>query len=114
MKSQSILGVGADIEDVFRFRKLPYPKNKSFYQKIFTKKEIAYCLEKSDPSESFAARFAAKEAVIKALPKNFSNLKNIEVAMRGKKPQIKIKGFKVLVSLSHTKKNAIAFAICYG
>ena len=118
MKETGILGIGVDIEDIDRFRKLPYKKNKSFYEKIFTKKEIVYCLKKTDPYPSFAVRFAAKEAVIKALPdknkkfKSAKSFQSVEILMRWKKPYIKINGKNIFISLSHEKEKAIAFAIC--
>lgn len=101
-----------DIADIGRFRKLPHQKNKSFYQKIFTKREIAYCLKKTDPYPSFAARFAAKEAIIKCVPVSVTNLRNIEIVMNKKKPQARVKGFNILLSMSHENDKAIAVAIC--
>ncbi len=111
MKIKNIIGVGIDIEDIGRFRKMRFAKNKSFYQKIFTPKEIKYCLAKPDPYPSFAARFAAKEAVIKALPNQPQNFHEIEVTIKNKKPQVFLKGFKVLVSLAHEKDKAIAVVL---
>ncbi len=107
----NMIGIGVDIEDIGRFRKLPFAKNKSFYQKIFTPKEIKYCLGKPDPYPSFAARFAAKEAMIKALPKPVKNFHAIEIVMKNKKPQVFLKGFKVFLSLSHENDKAIAITI---
>ncbi len=111
MKNKKIIGIGVDIADIGRFRKLPYQKNKSFYQQIFTKKEIDYCLKKADPYPSFAVRFAAKEAVIKALPKLPRNFHKIEILMKGKKPYVRVYAKKALISLSHTSDKAIAFAV---
>lgn len=113
MKERGIFGIGVDTVDIGCFRNLPYKKNKSFYEKIFTKGEIDYCLKKQDPYPSFAARFAAKEAVIKSLPNKFKSAKSfrsIEVLMRGKKPRIR--NYKnIFISLSHEKEKAIAFVI---
>ena len=41
--------------------------NKKFLSKIFTEKEIEYCMKRADPKKHFAVRFAGKEAIIKAL-----------------------------------------------
>lgn len=60
--------VGTDIESVKRFKKSSCI-NREFYNKVFTLKEIAYCNSKACPEQHFAARFAAKEAVIKAVNK---------------------------------------------
>jgi holo-[acyl-carrier protein] synthase len=112
MKEIGILGIGVDIEDIGRFRKLQYKKNKSFYGKIFTKREIAYCLKRRDSYPSFAVRFAAKEAIVKSLPIS-PNFQNIEILMRGKKPYVH--NYKnIFISLSHEKEKALAFAIRIG
>lgn len=108
-----ITGIGADIESIARFRALPYKENKTFYQKIFTKKELEYCANKADPYPHFAARFCAKEAGLKALGRA-TDLKNIEVIYKLGAPQMRIKGrpeLKIFASLSHTKDYALAFVI---
>ena len=110
----NIKGIGVDIEAVGRFRKLPYKSNRSFYGKIFTSAEMEYCLSKSDPYPSLAARFAGKEAVIKAGGLKLSDMRDIEILNdKTGQPNVKIKKSKaaVLISLSHTKNYAIAFII---
>jgi len=114
----TIKGIGVDIEEVGRFKKLPYKNNVSFYKKIFSSWEIKYCLSKANPAQHFTARFAAKEAVAKALGKSVYNAKEIEVLVdKNGKPHIKLqaKSYKlkanISVSLSHTKEYAVAFAI---
>lgn len=111
-----IKDVGIDIVEAGKFRKLPYKTNKNFYNKIFTAREINYCNEKTDPSQHFAARFAAKEAVIKALNKRITNVRHIEILNnKDGKPYIKLQASslksQVLVSLSHTKEYAVAIAL---
>lgn len=112
-----ITGLGIDIEEVRRFKFLPYRNNKSFYRKIFTPGEINYCLSKSEPAQHFAGRFAAKEAVIKAKGGKLPEVKRIEVINdRRGRPLIKLqtpnRKSKILISMSHTKDYAIALAIC--
>src|SRR3989344_285580 len=110
--------IGIDIEEAGRFRQLLYATNKNFYKKIFTEKEIKYCLSKSDPYQHFAGKFAAKEAVIKALGSTIYKAKNIEI-LNDKKgapvAKFKIQGlkFRVLTSISHTKDHAIAIAMAF-
>ena len=58
-----ISNIGTDIVDINRFRKKQYNENKNFYEKIFTKSEIKYCLSFKNNSEHFAGKFAIKEAV---------------------------------------------------
>lgn len=108
-----VFGVGVDIEDISRFKKKPFAENNAFYKKIFTGREIKYCLPKPAPWQHFAARFCAKEAFVKALGKKMP-LKGIEVLRAEGKPCLKVKGFKNLqahVSMSHAKGYAIAFVV---
>lgn len=120
---------GIDIAEVGRFRKLPYKTNKNFYNKIFTENEIKYCIDKADPYQHFAARFAAKEAVIKALGKKIGDVRKIEIINeRDGRPQVETKNLlrrriglwpkkpktKILLSLSHVKEYAVAVAFVYS
>lgn len=109
--NKTITGVGTDIEDIARFRKLSFDKNKAFYKKIFTKKEIDYCLKKSEPYQHFAVRFCAKEAFIKASNQEINDYRSIEIGLKKNKPFIKWRGGEALLSLSHNKDKAIAFVV---
>lgn len=60
--------VGTDIVPVARISALMQTAGLRFVQRWFTPAEIRYCLAKAEPSRHLAARFAAKEAVVKALP----------------------------------------------
>ncbi|MBW2975228.1 holo-ACP synthase [Candidatus Woesearchaeota archaeon] len=106
----AISGIGVDIESIDSFKKLSFNKSKNFYNKIFTKKEIEYCLKRANPYQHFAVRFCAKEAFIKATHKKF-NYKDIEVTFNKKKPTIKFPGLKIFLSMSHEKDKAIAFVV---
>ena len=112
----NITGIGIDIEEISRFRKLPFKKNSEFYKKIFTDREIKYCNSKSDPAQHFAARFCAKEAISKSLNRPFATAKEIEILNdTDGAPQAKISGKKtrLKISLSHTNSHATAVAIAY-
>ena len=112
----NLIGIGIDIEEVGRFRKLPFKKNREFYKKIFTDPEIEYCLSKSDPAQHFTARFCTKEAMSKALGREFAKVKEIEILNdKNGAPQATINGKKsrLKISLSHTKSYATAVAIAY-
>jgi holo-[acyl-carrier protein] synthase len=61
-----IAGIGTDIVEISRIKDAIERWGERFLKKIFTENEIAYCNQKKDPYPHFAARFAAKEAVIKA------------------------------------------------
>lgn len=110
----SIKGIGVDIEDVGRFRKLPYKSSPSFYKKIFTPSEIKYCLSKADPYPHFAVRFAGKEAVLKCLQSTIYKILDVEIRnSKNGAPSVKVKGQKgkFLVSFSHTKDQAASIAL---
>ena len=62
-----ILGIGVDIENVERFRWLNIKNDSRFLNKIYAKEELKYCFSKKNPAPHLAARFAGKEAVIKAM-----------------------------------------------
>lgn len=105
------VGIGVDIESVDRFKHLPFDENKNFYRRIFTKREIEYCLSKSNPYQHFTARFCAKEAFIKAVSQEIKDYTAIEVFFENNKPLIKWKETTALLSLAHEKEKAIAFVI---
>lgn len=108
------MAIGVDIEDISRFK----DKSSGFLQKVFTNAELEYCFKYSKPESHLAARFCAKEAVIKALTaldiKSVS-FNEIEVFHNENKcPQIRIlksieKEIKFELSLSHDRTKAIAF-----
>ena len=113
------LGLGVDIVSVPRIKKAL--KNKKFKNKIFTPREISYCQKRKNPEIYFAARFAAKEAVKKALAGKLKKIdwKEVEVAHnRDSSPKInldskvkkKLKNPKILITLSHTHEFAVAVA----
>ena len=118
----TILGIGLDMVSVRRFEGKEFSKNMSFYLKIFTEKEIEYCRSKKQGAQHWAARFAGKEAVIKALAdlgKGGLAFKDIEILNdSGNVPRCKIskgikelKRIKIKISLTHEKDYAAAVAV---
>ena len=122
----SVAGVGTDIADVARIAKLRQKYGDSFLKKTFTDTEIRYCQDRADADMRFAARFAAKEAMAKALGTGFRDkigLKSLSVendesgAPRAvlddaaKEALEKLGAREMLVSLSHLKDFALAFAV---
>jgi len=109
-----ILGIGIDLVEIERFRKKPFINNKKFYRDIFSEEEIDYCNNHKDPYSHFAGKFASKEAVRKAIGKNFVFKKvSIKNDLDGKpyvEGILKING-EILLSISHEKSYAIAFVI---
>lgn len=120
-----IFGVGIDNIEVKRIKKQIDGSSK-FKEKIFTAKEIEYCESKKNYAESFAARFAAKEAFLKAIGTGWSDglqFKDIEILNdeRGK-PMVHLQGKakqiildneinNIQVSITHLKKIASAIII---
>lgn len=62
----SVLGIGIDVVDIERFR-VSLTRTPSMRERLFTAGELAYVADKSDPVPSLAARFAAREAVMKSM-----------------------------------------------
>ena len=69
-------GVGTDIVAVGRIAALMHDSGTTFLERWFTPREIDYCSSKAVPSRHFAARFAAKEAVVKSLSRVVSGAGN--------------------------------------
>ena len=108
-----ISNIGIDMVDIDRFRKKEYGKNKIFYEKIFSKSEIKYCLSFKNKSEHFAGKFAIKEAVKKSIKEKIS-FTEIVTSHNNSKPKIILKkklNYRFLVSISHEKDFAIAMVI---
>lgn len=112
-----VLGQGIDIIEVERISKAVTRWGDDFLKHVFTDQEIAYARKRRFPDQHFAARFAAKEAVLKALGENSDvGWKDIEIInQRSGKPSCIFhkKDFKqkILLSMSHTEHYAVASAI---
>lgn len=116
-------GLGVDLIEVGRIRKACDRWGERFLRRVFTAGERAYCMRKAHPEQSLAARFAAKEAVLKAIGTGLSGgirWTDVEVVNeRGGKPGVRlgeritriIGARKVLLTISHTKELAIAQAV---
>ena len=91
-----IFGIGTDIVNIKRMEKSIKRNGVVFKNKIFSKNEINYCEKKKNPFPFYAKRFAAKEALSKALGTGIRkgiNFKNIEVYNDNfGKPSIQLKG----------------------
>jgi len=116
----SISEVGIDCVDIARFDEKAI-SNREFLGRIFTKDEIQYCERRAKPSQHFAARFAGKEALIKALyhygikiPANqIEILNNPEGIPFVRILNEKCKDFEIKISLSHSSEIAIAVVVVY-
>ena len=109
--------VGVDIVHIERIKK--NTKNSAFIERIFTTKEVKYCNSYVNPENHFSGKFAAKEAVKKALlsGKIVTNISMNEIQVLNnpdKSPYIALNNLdhiKCNISISHDGDYAIAFAI---
>jgi holo-[acyl-carrier protein] synthase len=121
-----IVGTGIDIAEVPRIAEAIRRHGERFLRRVFTEGEIAYCDSKANRIERFAARFAAKEAAMKALGTGWNHgvrWRDVEVCRQpGGRPTIAFHGkaaefaarlgaLHVALSLSHTAAQAIAQVI---
>lgn len=123
-----IIGTGVDIVKNSRIKALIKKYEDHFLKKIYTKAEIIYCKNKKEAAASFAARFAAKEAALKALGTGMRNnswqeievlnseLGKPELLLSGKtlKRANKLKVKNIFLSISHEKDYSIAQVIMEG
>lgn len=108
-----MIGIGIDIVDIARFKKIRNIDR--FLELVFLPGEIAEYKLRKDKFIFASSRFAAKEAVIKAMPESIS-LKDFEISKDGLKPKViflnkKLGKFKVLLSLSHADGYSAAVAM---
>lgn len=116
-----LVGIGTDIVEVARMSKAV--DSQHFQQRVFTAREVEYCQSRGkQAAQSFAARFAAKEAVLKAFGTGLRGGSLLEIEVFNDElgcPQVNLQGFwaamakeknvgKVWLSLTHTKEYAAA------
>jgi len=121
-----IVGTGIDIAEVPRLEQTIQRFGQRFLHRVFTESEIRYCESKANRIERYAARFAAKEAAMKALGTGWNHgvaWRDVEVCRQpGGRPTItfhgkaaefaaKLGAVHVALSLSHTAQHAIAQVI---
>lgn len=124
----TIVGIGLDATEIDRVAEVLARHGDRFLQRIFTAGEIAYCQRHRDPAPSLAARFAAKEATMKALGTGAARgvtWRDIEVIRGGGPPQLRlhggaarrfeqIGGTSSLMTLTHARSLAIAHVLLLG
>lgn len=124
-----IVGTGIDIAEVDRIAQSIQRFGTRFTERVFTAEEIRYCESKANKVERYAARFAAKEAGMKAIGTGWSRgvrWRDIEVQrLPGGRPTLTFHGkagefftrlgaLRAYLSLTHTKEMALAFVILEG
>ena len=120
-----IIGSGLDATEIARIASAIERYGDRFVHRVFTDGEIAYCRRKRDAASSFAARFAAKEAAMKALGTGHSRgvfWRGIEVVRHGGPPRLRFHGGAAarllsmgaddsLLTLTHSRDLAIAHVL---
>ena len=115
----SDLYIGTDIVDVERIKASIDNYSAKFVNKVFSLEEQEYCNSKSIPEIHYSGKFAAKEAIIKAIKSSgfdqLFSLKDIKIINHSDGAPFVVLNFDykgdVKVSISHTEMNAVAFAI---
>jgi holo-[acyl-carrier protein] synthase len=122
-----IIGTGIDVVEVSRIKEAMDMWDKKFLDRVFTKRELSYASRRKFSHENLAARFACKEAVLKAFgdTRVGIRLKNIEILNDSKgKPEVilhnEAKKFgdkhqldSIIISMSHTSNYAVSNAILW-
>jgi holo-[acyl-carrier protein] synthase len=118
-----ILGIGADLVEISRIEHMLEKYGTRFEERIFTERERKYCRQCARPAMNYAARFAAKEAFLKALGTGMSqglNWREVEVVRNSAGcPSIQLSGKaqafaetrrmnRIHLTLSHSKDQAIS------
>jgi holo-[acyl-carrier protein] synthase len=124
-----VVGIGVDIVSVDRIREIIERRGERFLTRVFTEDEVRYCRRCAHPEQRFAARFAAKEAVLKALGVGWqkgASFRDVEVRVNALgAPGVRLSGRafeisrergieRVFLSLSHDEHYAVAQAVAEG
>jgi holo-[acyl-carrier protein] synthase len=125
----TILGIGIDAVAIARIARLLDDAGERFVARVFTSGEAAWCRSRAHPAESFAARFAAKEAALKCLRTGWAaglGFRDVEVVRAaGGAVEVVTHGAALALalrlgirrwhlSLTHTADTATAFVIAEG
>jgi len=118
-----IVGLGVDICEIARMERA-LTRHPSMRARVFTAEEISYCDGKARPAESYAGRFAAREAVIKALggyrarrwqdinvTRNAAGAPAIALSGNAKRRADTLGVSRVLITFTHERTSAVAFAV---
>ncbi|HZW82245.1 MAG TPA: holo-ACP synthase [Candidatus Deferrimicrobium sp.] len=115
---------GTDLIEINRVSKA-LSRTPKLKMRLFTTMEIVQCEQKGNPLESFAGRFAAKEAVLKALGTGLRGLNWVDIEVVNNdlgRPEVRLYGaalelarqlgiYEIKISISHSRDLAVAFAL---
>lgn len=122
----NILGIGTDIIECLRIAQMIERHGEIFLTRVYTQNEIEYCSSRKAATQHYAGRWAAKEAVLKAMGTGWSRgirWRDIEIRNEaGGKPSIALGGgareiceqlgvAEMLISISHCRTHATAYAL---
>lgn len=122
----SVIGIGTDIIECPRIDEMLEKHGELFLERVYTEREQQYCRDRKAAGQHYAGRWAAKEAVLKALGTGWSRgirWVDIEVVNEmGGRPRIELTGAareiadqlgirEVLISISHCRSHATAYAV---
>ncbi len=125
----NILGIGTDITECLRVAQMIERHGELFITRVYTPLEIQYCQSRKQATQHFTGRWAAKEAVLKAVGTGWRrgiSWRDVEVRNQpGGKPEISLYGGlrdvavgmgidDILISISHCRSHAVAYAIALG
>lgn len=124
-----IIGIGTDITECLRIARMIERHGELFIGRVYTTEEIKYCQNRKQATQHFAGRWAAKEAILKAIGTGWRrgiSWRDMEVRNEpGGKPVVAVRGGvkdvveqlgirEIQVSISHCRTHATAFAIAIG
>jgi holo-[acyl-carrier protein] synthase len=115
-----VTGVGIDLLEIDRLERA-LERRPRLAERVFTDGERAYAEARARPGQHLAARFCAKEAVVKALGLGGLRFREVEIAATGEAPEVRLSGAaaerarelgaRPVVSLTHTETTAGAVAL---
>jgi holo-[acyl-carrier protein] synthase len=122
----NILGIGTDITECLRIAQMIERHGELFITRVYTPQEIQYCQSRKQATQHFAGRWAAKEAVLKAVGTGWRrgiSWRDVEIRNQlGGKPVVALFGGvrevadelgigQILISISHCRSHATAYAL---
>ncbi len=125
----TVLGIGTDITECLRIARMIERHGELFIDRVYTPDEVRYCQSRRQSTQHFTGRWAAKEAVLKALGTGWRrgiSWRDVEIRNEpGGRPVVALRGglrdvvqklgvVELMVSISHCRTHATAYAIAIG
>ncbi len=124
-----IIGIGTDITECLRIAQMIERHGELFINRVYTSQEISYCQQRALATQHFTGRWAAKEAIFKAMGTGWRRgitWRDIEICNEASgRPTVAVRGgakevveglgiTELLVSISHCRSHATAYALAIG